>query len=118
MEARKCLKVPDPNELHRQSPGPYALYRTEFAFSITYPVSIEREIGMELFFMMTAMLTLLGPIAVGRVRCIGITPRLLDPVQVRQPAVASASKGGRESGRRLSAPYPARLARLAAARST
>lgn len=29
---------------------------------------------MELFFMMTAMLALLGPIAVGRVRCIRIAP--------------------------------------------
>ncbi|MET0858824.1 MAG: hypothetical protein ABWY27_18910 [Telluria sp.] len=31
---------------------------------------------MELFFMMTAMLALLGPIALGRVRCIRVTPRL------------------------------------------
>jgi hypothetical protein len=31
---------------------------------------------MEAFFMMTAMITLLGPIAVGRVRCIGIAARL------------------------------------------
>jgi hypothetical protein len=36
---------------------------------------------MELFFMMTAMLALLGPIAVGRVRCIRISPRLLDLVK-------------------------------------
>ncbi|MDB5920972.1 MAG: hypothetical protein JWR40_5206 [Massilia sp.] len=31
---------------------------------------------MEAFFMMTAMITLLGPIALGRVRCIGIAARL------------------------------------------
>jgi hypothetical protein len=31
---------------------------------------------MELFFMMTAMLALLGPIAAGRIRCIHFTPRL------------------------------------------
>jgi hypothetical protein len=31
---------------------------------------------MELFFMMSAMLALLGPIALGRVRCIRVTPRL------------------------------------------
>lgn len=35
---------------------------------------------MELFFMMTAMLALLGPIALGRVRCIRFAPRLFDLV--------------------------------------
>jgi hypothetical protein len=43
---------------------------------------------MELFFMMTAMLALLGPIAVGRVRCIRIAPRLFDLVN-RSIATAS-----------------------------
>lgn len=46
---------------------------------------------MELFFMMTAMLALLGPIAVGRVRCIRIAPRLLDLVKcILQTATHSA----------------------------
>ena len=32
---------------------------------------------MELFFMLSAMLALIVPIAIGRVRCIRMTPRLL-----------------------------------------
>jgi hypothetical protein len=43
---------------------------------------------MELFFMMTAMLALLGPIALGRVRCIRIAPRLLDLVNRLLPTAS------------------------------
>jgi hypothetical protein len=54
----------------------YALYRTDNHATMNYAVRIEQENGMEAFFMMTAMITLLGPIALGRVRCIGIAARL------------------------------------------
>jgi hypothetical protein len=47
---------------------------------------------MELFFMMTAMLALLGPIAVGRVRCIRITPRLLERVACIGPTVSRTKR--------------------------
>lgn len=50
---------------------------------------------MELFFMMTAMLALLGPIAVGRVRCIRITPRLLDLVNCILPTASHSESGAR-----------------------
>jgi hypothetical protein len=56
-------------------------------------VFTEQEIGMELFFMMTAMLALLGPIAVGRVRCIRIAPRLLDLVNGRLQTPSRAATG-------------------------
>jgi hypothetical protein len=49
---------------------------------------------MELFFMMTAMLALLGPIAVGRVRCIRIAPRML---QLAAKIIASVSRVNRAS---------------------
>jgi hypothetical protein len=39
-------------------------------------VSIEQENGMEAFYMMTAIIKLLGPMALGRVRCIGIAAHL------------------------------------------
>jgi hypothetical protein len=66
---------------------------------MTYPVLVKQENGLELLFMLTAMLALLGPIAVGRVRCIRVTPRLLElvtyfvPMQTMQAATA-ASAGG------------------------
>lgn len=50
---------------------------------------------MELFFMMTGMLALLGPIAVGRARCIRITPRLLDRVNCILPTASHAESGAR-----------------------
>lgn len=46
---------------------------------------------MELFFMMTAMLALLGPIALGRVRCIRIAPRLLDLVNRLLPTASHSA---------------------------
>lgn len=50
---------------------------------------------MELFFMMTAMLALLGPIALGRVRCIRIAPRLLDLVNRILPTASHSGNGAR-----------------------
>ncbi|MDQ2988255.1 MAG: hypothetical protein M3R60_04050 [Pseudomonadota bacterium] len=50
---------------------------------------------MELFFMMTAMLALLGPIALGRVRCIRIAPRLLDLVNRHLQTASHADHGAR-----------------------
>lgn len=47
---------------------------------------------MELFFMMTAMLALLGPIAAGRVRCMRIAPRLLDLVNCILATVSHPEK--------------------------
>ena len=53
---------------------------------------------MELFFMMTAMLALLGPIAVGRVRCIRIAPRLLDLVADLLPTVSRTNRAALDAG--------------------
>ncbi len=46
---------------------------------------------MELIFMMTAMLALLGPIVAGRLRCIRIAPPLLVLVDSLVPAPLAAS---------------------------
>ena len=43
--------------------------------------------------MMTAMLALLGPIAVGRVRCIRVTPRLRNLVNSMVPMASDATMG-------------------------
>jgi hypothetical protein len=74
-------------------------------------VSIEQENGMEAFFMMTAMITLLGPIAVGRVRCIDITARLLELDLVKsllacESAPAAPVAGNASSTARLSSAKP------------
>lgn len=53
---------------------------------------------MELFFMMTAMLALLGPIAVGRVRCIRFAPRLLALAANIMPTVSRTSHGTHDAG--------------------
>ena len=45
---------------------------------------------MEMFFMLSAMLALIVPIVIGRVRCIRVTPRLL---QLYKCIVPSASLG-------------------------
>lgn len=66
------ITMRDPPSNKTAIAGRYALYRTETFCPISYSGCIEPESGMELFFMMTAMLALLGPIAVGRVRCICI----------------------------------------------
>jgi hypothetical protein len=57
---------------------------------------------MELFFMMTAMLALLGPIAVGRVRCIRISPRLLALVKSIHPTVPHGEGASRRAGNKPS----------------
>ena len=50
---------------------------------------------MEYFCMMTAMLALLGPIAVGRVRCIRITPRLFALLSYVLPTAAERARSNR-----------------------
>ena len=47
---------------------------------------------MEYFCMMTAMLALLGPIAVGRVRCIRVTPRLFTLLSYVLPTAAQRAR--------------------------
>jgi hypothetical protein len=79
---------------------------------------------MEAFFMMTAMLALLGPMVVGRLRCIDITARLLELDLVKSilaTVAASATvalvagntstDAGRASGKPGSATLPARAER-------
>lgn len=65
---------------------------------------------MELFFMMTAMLALLGPIALGRVRCIRIAPRLFDQVNRLIPTASHSDNVARLPRGRDS------IARMASAR--
>ena len=53
---------------------------------------------MELFFMMTAMLALLGPIALGRMRCIRIAPRLLVLVADILPTISRTNHATLSAG--------------------
>ena len=67
---------------------------------------------MELFFMMTAMLTLIVPIAVGRVRCVLITPRLRNLFRCMRPIMSVGD--GLLSGKPACRPAPAWPTRPAA----
>jgi hypothetical protein len=53
---------------------------------------------MELFFMMTGMLALLGPIAIGRVRCIRITPRRFALVANLRPTLSRINRAALGAG--------------------
>lgn len=61
---------------------------------------------MELFFMMTAMLALIVPIAVGRARCIVITPRLLYLFKSILSTISETGSVTLEAGPKRSAAAP------------
>lgn len=74
---------------------------------------------MELFFMLTAMLALIGPIVAGRVRCILITPRLPSAAQEQRSLEAGAFGSPHEnlSGKPDWCPKHAWVTRTTAGRS-